>query len=212
MTGTAWVVTPGFSTLPETLRSELASAAVIIAVDGGANLLYDAGIVPTRIVGDMDSIRPEVLTALSERCVVERHPVAKDETDTELALLWCARNDYQDIILVNSLGGRIDQTLGVIFLLEYGRELGLKVHICTGRSELCLAEGEFRGVASPGTPVSLLPLSATVAEVRTEGLLYPLRRETLCRWQTRGISNRVTTGEFTVTHGEGLLLVIVGEE
>jgi len=78
-----------------------------------------------------------------------------------------------------------------------------------GGTTAFLAERRSRLSAAPGDTVSLLAVSSQVAGVTTSGLLYPLRRATLHRGSTRGISNRVTGRRPAVTHARGDLLVIV---
>src|ERR671923_1890309 len=65
----------------------LATAAVIVAADGGACALLQAGWRPAAILGDMDSLAPDLLAAWraggGETLVV---PPEKDETNLELGL------------------------------------------------------------------------------------------------------------------------------
>ena len=65
----------------------LASAELLIAVDGGADSLAAIGVTPALLVGDLDSISPRTRKSL-EAQGVETVILAtdKDETDTEAAL------------------------------------------------------------------------------------------------------------------------------
>ena len=51
----------------EEVAKRAREADAVIAADGGANVAYRAGIIPDVIVGDMDSIRPEVLENFRKR-------------------------------------------------------------------------------------------------------------------------------------------------
>ena len=73
-------------------------------------------------------------------------------------------------------------------------------------------KGDGTVAGRPGDIVSLLPLTSIVEDVRTEGLLYPLRGEPLVQGQTRGVSNEMTGGQARVTHGPGALLLIHYQE
>lgn len=44
----------------ESYRPLVATAELVLCADGGANYAYDMQIIPDMIIGDMDSIRPEV--------------------------------------------------------------------------------------------------------------------------------------------------------
>ena len=90
----------------------------LVAVDGGLRHLLAINRQPHLLIGDLDSVTPEQLEALSSGGVeIQRFPVEKDETDLELALLETTRRGYKTIILVGALGGRIDQMLANLYLL-----------------------------------------------------------------------------------------------
>ena len=60
----------------------------VIAVDAGLEAVKALGILPDVIVGDFDTVKPEVLSEFRqmEHIIWEVHQPEKDETDTELAL------------------------------------------------------------------------------------------------------------------------------
>ena len=81
------VVANGEFLYPMRLMAVLNRADRVIAADGGANWLMAQHKAPDLLVGDMDSVAPQVLAALQEGgCRLQRHSPDKDETDTELAL------------------------------------------------------------------------------------------------------------------------------
>ena len=55
--------------------------------------------------------------------------------------------------------------------------------------------------------MSLIPLTLEASGVVTQGLEYPLRRETLYLGGTRGISNVFIEQQASVSLEEGLLLI-----
>ena len=61
---------------------------LILAVDGGLKLCHDAGILPTHLVGDFDTVETPLLEqyAALPGIQVIRHNPEKDATDTELAM------------------------------------------------------------------------------------------------------------------------------
>jgi thiamine pyrophosphokinase len=71
-----------------------------------------------------------------------------------------------------------------------------------------LVKGDVVFAGERGDVVSLLPLTAKVEDVRTEGLSYPLAGETLTQGATRSVSNAMCGPEARVTHGSGNLLLI----
>ena len=60
----------------------------VIAVDAGLERAAALGLTPDMIVGDFDTVKPEVLEKFRqmEHIVWDVHQPEKDETDTELAL------------------------------------------------------------------------------------------------------------------------------
>ncbi len=188
----------------------LATADLLVAVDGGADALARAGATPSLLVGDLDSISLQTRAALHEQGVeFVLLPVAKDVTDTEAALRLVVERGADDIVVLGALGGpRLDHLVGNLLLLSSDWLADRTVRLIDDWHEAFLARGEAILTGERGDTVSLLPLTGDVVDVSTEGLLYPLTGETLKSSATRGLSNTMTGSEARVTHGEGLLLVI----
>jgi thiamine pyrophosphokinase len=104
--------------VPEMICGLISASDYLVCADGGLHHLLRSGLQPDLVAGDMDSILPDELRALEARGVrLARYPVTKDETDLELALRLVSEEGYKTIRIVAALGGRLDQTLGNIFLL-----------------------------------------------------------------------------------------------
>ena len=77
----------------------------LIAADGGARHCAALGILPAVLVGDLDSITPELLAEYEQAGVaIERHPPRKDETDLELAVRRAVADGATEILLLGALG------------------------------------------------------------------------------------------------------------
>jgi len=205
----AVVVANGECTPPERLLPIIDRADCLIAADGGANWLARHGRWPHVLIGDLDSIAPEVRRVLEEGpCRVVRHNRDKDETDTELALREAVAMGANRITLLGALGGRIDHALANILLLALPQLQGAEVTIFDGRSSLSLLreEGVIHGAA--GDTVSLLPLAGDAEGIVTEGLRYPLCGETLHFGLARGVSNVLLQPCARVTLRRGMLLAV----
>ena len=205
------VVVVAGSSLSTGLEAErLDEADLLIAVDGGAGAVIATGLVPSVLIGDMDSISATArrdLEALGVEVVLLE--VAKDETDTEAALRLAVERGAGEITVYGALGGpRLDHLLGNLLLLTSPWLDGVRVRMVDDLHEAFLVKREaaFGGVR--GDFVSLLPLTPEVEGVWTEGLLYPLAGETLHQWSTRGMSNEMISARARVTHGSGVLLLI----
>jgi thiamine pyrophosphokinase len=203
-------VVAGSSLTAQLDAAALASADLLVAVDGGAETLARVGLVPGLLVGDLDSITIRTREALEVQGVeVALLPTAKDETDTEAALRLVMERGADDITVYGALGGpRLDHLVGNLLLLSSPWLAAARVRMVDDWHEAFLAKGDSTFSGERSDTVSLLPLTPRVEDVWTEGLLYPLVYEPLSQSATRGVSNAMTGGTARVTHGEGVLLLI----
>ncbi|TLN12603.1 thiamine diphosphokinase, partial [bacterium] len=130
------------------LRSTQRLAALLrpddwrIAADGGLRHLRRLNLAPHLLIGDLDSVTEEdVQWAVAMGAEVRRYPREKDETDLELALRAAVLGGSREILLAAALGGRLDQTLGNVFLLMRPELAGLDVRLEDGREEVFLIRG-----------------------------------------------------------------------
>ncbi len=177
-----------------------------IAADGGARsarLYLERA--PHIIIGDMDSLDDETRAWLQAHSVeFIQHPSAKDETDLELALQLAQTRGADEISILGAHGGRADQFIGNVLLLTRAPH----VRIVDAQSEMRVSTGSAVIDGARGDTVSLIPLDARVEGIRTQGLEYPLRDETLERGSTRGISNVMLGERATVHCTRGALLIV----
>jgi thiamine pyrophosphokinase len=193
----------------DAFRSLLQPDDYLVAADGGVYHLLRLNLLPKVLIGDLDSVEPEDVAALERKGVrVVRFPVEKNETDLELALLLVLREGYRQIRVAAGLGGRLDQTLGNLFLLSRHDLDGCDIRLEDGCEEVILINERAELVGCAGDRVSLLPLGGRVVGVTTEGLKYGLAEETLWSDRTRGISNEMTGERAVVVIRRGQLLCI----
>ncbi|MBK7895748.1 MAG: thiamine diphosphokinase [Candidatus Promineifilaceae bacterium] len=193
------------------IRPYFAQATAVWAADGGSKHLFRLGHLPNRVIGDMDSLEPEIQAWLTENQVpFDHHPPEKDETDLELALLLAAGQPDDQIWLFGLLGGRLDQMLANIFLLTNPAlaEKHLQLVTPTERAWLVRPQTETEIVGRVGDMVSLIPLAGDAHGVTATGLQWPLQNETLQFGQARGVSNRLTAEKASVQVNNGLLLCV----
>lgn len=188
-------------------RTLLEQADLLIAADGGARYLLALNILPQIAVGDFDSLDPAALDQLIAAGVeVQRHPVHKDETDLEFALLQAVERGARCVHVLAALGGRADQHLANLQLLTHPALAPLDVRLLHERWQVFVIRDSVRIYGSPDDIVSLLPMTETVTGIVTEGLYYPLRDEALRLGPARGVSNRMLATEACVTIRDGILL------
>lgn len=192
--------------------AHLAGADLLIAADGGAEWLYDVGVTPHVVVGDLDSADPRLIERLETAgAQIERHPVEKEASDAELAVARSVQAGADEVLILGALGGpRIDHELANLMLLTGRRWRGHGLRIVRGPTSIrALIGGERLELGGAlGDLVTLLPIEGDAAGVWTEGLRYPLSGETLSAGGTRGLSNEVALPPASVRVDAGSLLVI----
>lgn len=183
--------------------------ATVVAADRGADHALAAGFVPDVVVGDLDSITPEGL-AEAERAGarVDRHPVAKDATDLELALQTALALGPRRIVVVGGTGGRLDHLLGELLLLGVDAYAGVELDAFLDEAAVHVVRRERRLTGASGELLSLFAVHGPAHGVVTEGLVYPLRGETLVPGSSRGVSNELAAPEARVALEAGVLLVV----
>ena len=204
------VVVNGEFARPGPLLAALRTADLVVAADGGANWLHAQGLAPDVLIGDLDSVTADVLAELATAgCTIIRHSPHKDETDTELALLYAVAQRPTRITLLGALGGRVDHELANIMLLALPQLAGIPTAIYDGASWLWLATAASASISgAAGDLVSLLPWGGDCLGVTTHGLAYPLHDEPLLFGPARGISNVMLAASAEVTVRVGRLLVV----
>ena len=209
--GVKAIVVAGGDAAPED-AARLADADLVIAADSGAEWLDARGIRPDVLLGDMDSIQPDLLERLSnEGVTIERHPADKDASDAELAVERAVADGAADVVMLGALGGgRLDHELANLLLVADDRWRGHRLQIVRGGTTARAAHaGEKLELAGAvGDLVTLFSVSGDAWGVRTEGLRYPLVGESLGLGRSRGLSNQVEKAPASVSLERGTLLVI----
>ena len=191
-------------------RKRIREDDYLICADGGANHALAMGLIPHLVVGDLDSIDDEVR---QELCRVSteflQYPSEKEKSDLELALDKAIELRPGKIVLIGVFGGRrMDHTFANIMLMNVPLNCGIAVEIFDEDHEVRLVNSGVTIKGQAGDYLSLLPLTAEVKEVVTEGLKYPLTGETLFFSSSRGLSNEFTGREASIKLRSGILLVV----
>ncbi len=193
----------------EPVRRLIHPGDLLLAADGGTRHIRSLGLIPSAIIGDLDSLTDDDQRWAEENSVqLIKYPRDKNETDLELALAYAVEQGATEILLVGALGGRLDQTLGNLALLTNPRLSIFNVRLDDGVEEAWFVHGASTIRGEAGDIVSLLSWGGLVTGVTTSGLRWPLRGETLYPEKTRGISNEMLGESASVSIESGLLLLI----
>lgn len=168
----------------------------IVCADGGANRLYETNSkrIPTAVVGDLDSVTPNVLAHYERHGVKVCKDEDQDHNDFEKSLrqLYELMGDsdgddnsdsYVAIVAIGGFGGRFDQTLGNLNTMYKQAEQGCAMWwIDPWNAALVLPVGANRidvDATMEGPTVGLVPLGKAVTSVSTEGLKWNLHEQEL---------------------------------
>lgn len=168
----------------------LQQAPYVVCCDGAANEYIRQGFIPDAIIGDGDSISPEI----RERFAPLFHSITDQETnDQTKAIRFLHALGKRRILIIGATGRREDHTLGNISLLMEYHQAGIDVRMITDYGLFTPANGTQTFSSHAGQQVSLFNFGAQ--GLQAEGLVYPLSDFT-CWWQ--GTLNEAIGNEFTI--------------
>lgn len=194
--------------LSPAIRQFISSAERLIGVDGGSRHLHTMGVLPHLAVGDMDSIPTDLLARYRDAGVeLHLHPPKKDATDLELALELALEKGATRISILGATGGRLDHTLGNLFLLARCLPGGIPACIMDQEQCIHLTDQALTLEGAVGDTLSLLPATPEACGISLTGLEYPLQNATLTFGTSWGMSNVFVETRATVTIGSGRLFV-----
>ncbi|MBE1424604.1 thiamine pyrophosphokinase [Desulfomicrobium macestii] len=194
--------------LSPAIRQFISSAERLIGVDGGSRHLHALDRLPHLAVGDMDSIPADLLARYRDTGVeLHLHPPKKDATDLELALELALERGAKRISILGGTGGRLDHTLGNLFLLARCLPGGIPACIMDQEQCIHLTDQTLTLDGAVGDTLSLLPATPEARGVSLTGLEYPLHDATLTFGTSWGMSNVFVENRVTVTIGSGRLFV-----
>ncbi|MFD1344310.1 thiamine diphosphokinase [Litorisediminicola beolgyonensis] len=183
----------------DALATGLSGGATVVAADGGAAAVLAHGRVPDAVIGDMDSLAPEIALQLPE---TRLHRIdEQDSTDFEKCL---SRVRAPLIEAHGFLGARLDHQLAVLTTLA--RFPAQRCILVGDEDVAALCPPELALALDPGSRVSLWPLGPV--EGRSEGLRWPIEGIGFEPHGRVGTSN-VAEGAVRLVLGAPRMLVIL---
>lgn len=184
---------------------ELARGRKILAIDKGIEICRAENILPELLIGDFDSAEKiSVDWAVENKIPVERHPVDKDLTDTQLALELVKKNS---VIITGIFGGRFDHLFSNIFTCANSN---LKNFLADEREVIFFLKGNagarIKFFKKPFA-LSLLPVSEVCEGVSIDNVHWQLDNAKLLQKFPSAISNRVEGDEIKISLRAGVLAI-----
>lgn len=183
----------------EDIHLSLSIAPHLVGVDGGADRILAAGLIPQRVYGDLDSLSKEGRQTLHDRLI---HVDEQVTTDFDKAL----RHVGADLAIATGFtGGRLDHELAVLNALILRAN-----HPC-----LLLGEEDVTFLCPPrlaldlpiGTRLSLFPMRGV--EMVSQGLLWPTDGLYFRPDRRVGTSNSVSAPAVRLEPSDAAMLVIL---
>lgn len=186
----------------------------IIAADRGLEFCHRCGVKPDCIVGDFDSIDPEVIRYYREETDLPIHTFRpeKDMTDTDIAVKKAEEAGADEIFFLGCTGSRLDHVLSCIYNLSLLREQGIKAWIADEHNFITMPLGQNYEISEKeqfGKYISLFPFRNQVEGLTLTGMKYPLTNATLVLGDGGlGVSNERTEAVAHMEWKKGILLVV----
>ncbi|MFC6584935.1 thiamine diphosphokinase [Sulfitobacter aestuariivivens] len=149
----------GGQATPEDLEIALTLAPTCIAADSGAHFAREAGVSLAAVIGDFDSVSPDVLAGIAAH---RQHRIAEqDSTDFEKAL---TRITAPVVVGVGFTGGRVDHQLAAFHTLA---AYPARRCVLLGPSEIVLLSPPRLALPTQaGDVISLFPLGPVQGAAR----------------------------------------------
>ncbi len=187
---------------PADLVGIVAKAPYLAAADGGADHCLEAGLTPQVVIGDLDSVSPEVRTTLAPETFIEYED--QDLTDFEKCLRVI---DAPFIVAVGFTEGRLDHTLANFAILA--RRIGPPT-VLLGVEDLAFAAPRNIKLDLPiGSRLSLFPMQPMRGT--SKGLRWLIDGLTIEPLGRLGTSNEVTGPVELSFEEEGTIVLIPRE-
>lgn len=209
----AWVFAGGEFSRDHVPFDELDERDQFICVDRGVEHCLAAGLCPTLLIGDFDSVDADVLQSDALANIPRQvYPAMKAASDLELTLQMLAEEPPEYVIILGVSGGRTDHML-FNWMLPALRSWPFTLLLIDGTTRCHVLQGRDNCSvpAFTGQTLSLLAQTRTLG-VTTTGLQYALQDATLEVGSTLGLSNVVVSERVSIAIDSGTLLVLVNSD
>lgn len=189
----------------------------IIGVDKGLQFCYEHQIMPDYIVGDFDSLPPDILQwfKVNKNIPIREYNPVKDATDTMIALRKALDEKCTEIWILGGTGTRLDHVLCNIQILKNAWMEKVPAYLVDKHNVICLPIGQkftLQKKEQYGKYVSFFPLGEEVEGLTLKGFKYPLENYCLRNFEGLGVSNEIVEDEAKVSWEKGILVMIQSKD
>jgi len=191
------VIVSGSNPIEPHVVAAIPGDAIILAVDGGIDHALAAGLHPSGLIGDLDSVTPEGLAWAKAHATIDRHPTDKDQTDTELALAFAADMNPARLTMIGG-GHRLDHTIAALGALGAPVLTSVpRIDAWWDGQHVDVIHGPGRATLElvAGSTISILALHGACRKVTVDQVRWPLDEADVDPVTGHGVSNEVTIGD-----------------
>lgn len=177
---------------------------LLIAADGGYDILTKAGYKPNILVGDLDSIEKSPASDTE----ILKFDVRKDDSDTLLAIKYGMSKGYKNFTLYGVIGGRLDHTIASLQALAYINSQNCYGEIRGKEYITLLDSSSLRFSRTCKGTISVFSYSEKCTGVTIKGLDYCLDHAEIVNKFPIGLSNEFIGEEAEISVENGVLLIV----
>lgn len=188
----------------------------IIGIDRGLEFCYRNQIVPQYILGDFDSIRPEVIGWYREQkeIPIREYKPEKDATDTRMGLELALKLGSDRIFLLGATGGRLDHYMGNLQSLVVPAMAGREAWILDEQNAMTVlsCSRTIKKECAFGKYISFFSMGDEVRGITLSGFKYPLKDYDMTNFDGIGVSNELAEDTALVDFRQGFLLMVMSKD
>ena len=187
------------------IEGKITDYDAVLALDGAANRMVDADIVPTAIIGDLDSVDDSTLEHCKTNGTLVIHAPNQEQSDVSKGLTWAAKTyPGAQIDLIGIEIGRYDHQLAAYSAL-FETKSSARI-LMDGWSAQRVSSTPNHIQIREGAIVSLMPFGE-VTGISLQGCEYPLNHASMMTG-TQGVSNKAIDSTIVVSAQSGDLLLL----
>lgn len=210
------VIITGFVTGNLKKLVKIKKSDFIICADKGYDYAEKYKIKPNLLIGDFDSLNID----LPDDINIIHYPTKKDDTDTMLCLKYALEKDFDEILILGGIGGRIDHTIANVQSMAYtldnwknNERYKKKISMIDDKNWIILLKNNALTLKGKTEQlISIASLTNESKKVTTSGLHWNLKEATLTNTFPLGISNYFEDEKCTISVGDGTLLIMICQD
>ena len=178
----------------------------IIGVDNGTAHLFDRSLIPSKVLGDLDSITPVLLEKVENLNIdLNRYEPDKDKTDFEISLDIISEPKEKNIFIIGGEEGEIDHLFS-IFSLIINYEFSTNV-TWLYMDKTIVFRNDVSIFLNKGAKFSIVPLTS-LKSLTITGAKWKVDKEDVEAGSSKTLRNESADNQIMISCSEGLFIVI----